>query len=159
MNKAKKIAKVVFKDDIWRGMLANLVKFLNAKQVIEFGADEGLSTQAIADVLPKKGKVYSVDIRDCWERLGNSDKVVKIIGDDLNKELFKGINLKKTDIWEFDSDHSTEHLTKLWQTYKRYFKDGAVIAVDDLHFPEVKIWWDTITEDKWDNERTGIIVI
>jgi predicted O-methyltransferase YrrM len=166
INKAKEIIGKINISDIWRGMICELIKYSKAKKVVELGAEDGITTGMITKVLPKRGKVYSVDIQEMpWKRLGEfaspdwEEKVVKIQGDDTNPDIWKGINLKKIDIWIIDSEHTIEHLNKQWAFYHPYFHKGTIIIVDDLQFAEVKEWWDTIKEDKWDNERVGVIVI
>lgn len=160
MNRAEElISKLDFSDDMWRGLLRELVIYLKPKQIVECGGDEGWSAKFIIEAMPPDCKFYSIDIRDDYHVLTDTTRLNKIIGDDLDSASFKSFDPTKTDIWEIDSDHSLEHVRLQWKMYRPWMKRGVVVAVDDLDQHDVEVWFKEIKEEKWDNGRVGIIII
>jgi len=127
--------------------LQYLVKVMNPAQVVEFGADVGLSAAMMALYL--KGHLYSVDVNpNAWEYLANHSKITKVVGDDNDLSIWKDVdaNLALTDLWYIDSWHDDEHVFKTLAVYGPYFKKGAIIVFDDLStIPKV---WDTLPYEK-----------
>lgn len=134
--------------------LACLARILKPRQVVELGAAAGISTIMIASELPKDSKFYSVDIDPtiAWKWM-NKDypQVVKILGDDLDMDIWKGVDLSKTDLWFIDSLHIYEQIKDELTSYKPYFKKGTVVVLDDIHLPDMGNIWKEIKYDKCDN--------
>lgn len=148
----------------WRILLARLVKHLKAKQIIELGANEGWSGKFMLEQMGPDAHLYSVDIMDGFGHMIPEDpRVTKILSDDIEMSIWDkhNVDLKKTDLWEIDSDHSFEHISKQWELYSPYFKKGCVVAIDDVisDFPGVWKFWDALEADKFQINRAGIVVI
>ena len=149
----------------WRTLLARLAKYLNCKQIIEMGAELGYSTKFILEAMPINCRLYSIEINPdkAWVMTGEDKRLVKIIGDDCDMNIWKRrrVDLKKTDLWEIDSDHTYEHICKQWEFYSPHFKKGAVIAIDDTvsTFEGVMKFWSELKGDKYALATCGIIVI
>lgn len=121
--------------------LACTVRVLKAKQVVEIGADRGVSTIMMAS---EGAKVYSVDIRDGWEYVSNQKNIVKLVGDSCNEKLFK-CDLNKTNLWLIDGLHTYEKVVEEMSTYQKYMKTGDVVILDDI-YQYLDLWKDVLMD-------------
>jgi len=133
--------------------LACAVRVLQAKQAVELGADRGASALMMASEMPD-GMVYSVDDgsgfdkKDLWSYIPKDVKnIVKLLGDSVDMKLWQGVDLKKTDLWLYDSEHTAKRVKKEIKAYSPYWKKGAVVIFDDLRY--YKEVWDSLTCDKF----------
>jgi predicted O-methyltransferase YrrM len=118
------------------------VRVLKAKQVIEIGADRGVSSMMMAS---EGARVYSVDIRNGWEYV-KSKKVVKLVGDSCDKSLFKDVDLKQTKLWLIDGLHTYDKVKQELATYQEYMKTGDIVLMDDVYqYIDV---WSLVTRDR-----------
>lgn len=133
--------------------LACLTKILKPKQVVELGAAAGISTIMIASELIEEAKFYSVDNDPQAWRWMKKDypQVTKIMADDRDMRIWKGISLKKTDLWFIDSLHTYEQLSAEMKLYKKYFKKGSVVVFDDIRMPGLWEIWNNLPYDKCEN--------
>lgn len=113
--------------------------------------------------MDKDAILYSVDILPNWVAVPDDPRLVKISGDDIEMSIWKPykVDLCKTDLWEIDSDHSYEHISKQWELYSPFFKKGTVIAIDDVdsNFVGVQKFWDELVAGKVQINRCGIVLI
>lgn len=133
--------------------LSCLTKILKPKQVVELGAAAGISTIMINSELDKDAKFYSVDNDPQawrWMKPGYP-QVTKILADDRDMNIWKGINLKKTDLWFIDSLHTYEQLSAEMKLYRPYFKKGAVVVFDDIRMSGLWEIWQDLPYDKCEN--------
>ena len=133
-----------------------LTKLKQPKQFVELGAAFGNSTISIATAMPKDSRLISVDIGGIQPTWGNLDQyypsLLPIWGNDLDLKIYpKNIDLKKTDIWYIDSEHTAEHFQKELDLYSPFFKKGAIVACDDIHFNDMFSTWEKIPYEKCDN--------
>ena len=133
-----------------------LVKRNKPKQVVELGAAFGNSTIMMASVMPKDSKLISVDIGGIQPTWGNVNQyypsLIPIWGNVLDLKIYPpSLNLKETDIWFIDTLHTAEHFAKELNLYNKFFKKGAIVACDDIHFNDMFAAWSKIPYDKCDN--------
>mgnify|MGYP001563454044 CR=1 FL=1 len=73
-----------------------------------------------------------------------------IVGDDLDMNNWKNLDLNKTDIWYFDSEHSEKQLRAELALYSPFFKKGTILLFDDIHLnEEMERVWNEL-KDKYD---------
>ena len=137
---------------------ACLMETMRPKQVVELGGAMGVWSLCILHNLPKTSKLYSITLAE--EGLEFSyvkdkyENFYPIVGDDLNMDNWKDIDLHSTDVWYFDTgiadDHFGEHLEKEMALYSPYFKKGALIIFDDIHKSDrMDEAWEKIKSGQW----------
>lgn len=112
------------------------IRSLQPEVVFEIGTRNGISTTAILCALAdnNKGKLYSIDIKDCLERTQNN------LTDELrkrweftranSKDFYKKWD-KKIDILLIDGDHSYEMCKSDFENYEKFVKEGGYIFLHD----------------------------
>lgn len=140
----------------WSSCLIDLVK---PKQVVELGGAMGVWTICALHSLPQKSHLYSITLPEnglefCYIP-DEYPNLTKIVGDDRDMNNWKGVDLKKTDLWFFDTGiadfHDANLLSEELKLYEPYFKKGAIILFDDIHkTPEMTATWNEITWPKLD---------
>lgn len=132
--------------------LACLIRLVKPSQVVELGPAAGISTIMMATQMKKDAKLYSVDIdRDlAWKWLKfDYVQLRKILGDDLDMNIWpKDCDLSKTDIWFIDTLHTAEQLKKEIELYKKFWKKGTIVVLDDIRLPELWPVWESLPYDK-----------
>ena len=145
--------------------LACVVRKLKPKQVIEIGADYGASAVFMASELPKKGKLYSIDVKDDWRYVEESAKnIIKVQGDSKVKETWKNVPLRKTKLWLIDGKHTVEQVRAECELISPYWKKGTVVIFDDLGqvmraFEELKYEKHIIPRRTIHGTRVGILIV
>lgn len=137
-----------FKDELWDGPMNTngcalyvfstcLVDLLKPKQIVELGGAMGMWALCVLHTLPSDSKLYSITLAEGGLEfkfvVDKYENFYPIVGDDLDMNNWKGINLNQTDIWYFDSLHTYEQLTKELNLYSPFFKKGAILLFDDIH--------------------------
>ena len=143
--------------------LACMVRKLKPKQVVEIGADYGASAVFMASELPKKGKLYSIDIRDDW-RYVDTKNIIKVQGDSKNKDTWKNVPLAKTKLWLIDGKHTVEQVRAECELISPHWKKGTVVIFDDLGqvikaFEELKYEKHIIHRRTIHGTRVGILIV
>lgn len=132
--------------------LACLVRLTQPKQVVELGAAAGISTTLMALELAKDATLYSVDVdpKIAWTWMSTDFKnVVKVLGDDTDLSIWpKDAKLKDTDIWFIDTLHYKKQLEKEIKTYKKFWKKGTIVVLDDINMNDMREVWDALPYDK-----------
>lgn len=128
-----------------------LIDILKPKQVVELGGAMGAWSLCVLHTLPEDSQLYSITLPENGKEfmfvVDNYPNFHPIIGDDLDMENWKGVDLSKTDVWYFDSLHTYEQLTKELELYSPFFKKGALIFFDDIHHNEgMERAWEEIKE-------------
>ena len=133
---------------------ACLVDILKPKQVVELGGAMGVWDLLVLDTLPATSKLYSITMPE--NGLEFSYVVDKypnfhpIIGDDLDMNNWKDIDLSMTNLWFFDTVHTEDQLRKELDLYSPFFKKDAVVLFDDIHLHEgMENVWKDIKAGKW----------
>ena len=123
--------------------LAIITKLMNAKNTLEFGTFTGYSALAVAEALPKDGKVTTLDrdpratslAQDFWKKSSHGIKIELILGDAKNSiiKLKEEINSGSRPLYDLafiDADKSG---------YETYFeaslqlvRKGGAIIVDNV---------------------------
>jgi len=131
-----------------------LMKLLQPKQVVELGAASGISTILMATALPEDSILYSVDNDPeiAWKWMKHDyPQVKKILSDDLDLDIWKGIDLKKTDVWFIDTLHEEIQLRRELLLYSPFMKRGSILIFDDIHLNEgMEAVWEELFHDKLD---------
>lgn len=127
--------------------IIGVVDALKPKQVVELGGAMGVWSLCVLHTLPSKSHLYSITLEEHGLEFSyirdSYPNFTPIVGDDLNMDNWKGVDLKKTDIWYFDSLHTPEHLRKELELYSPYFKKGCLIIFDDIRsFELFPVWID-----------------
>ena len=116
--------------------LPALVKAIKPKQVIEMGSAGGASVLMMLSVLPETSKLYAMSLKEPEGEFRFIKKDYLNLelrrGDNLNLDNWKGVDLKKTDLWFLDTKHTFEQLHKEMELYDPYFKKGAIVLLDDI---------------------------
>lgn len=133
--------------------MASMMDLLKPKQVIELGSAAGASALMMTSHLPNDSMLYACTIpepegefRFIQEDYPN---LTLIRGNDLDLTVWKDIDLKKTDIWFFDTDHNYHQIHSELNLYAPFFKKGALCFLDDIDLNEgMKQAWSEIKYDK-----------
>ena len=138
---------------LYQKWLICLMEEIQPKQCIELGAWRGISTCMLLAGMPKESKLYSVDIDPLsWEYVPEDSRLTKIIGDDLDLNIYpKDVDLSKTDFWFIDTNHTEEFFQKERAVYEKFWKPGTVIAMDDVgKWDTFTLWkeWEKLPYDK-----------
>ena len=143
-------------DNLYYMWLACLVRLLKPRQVVELGAAGGISTIMIASELTKDAKFCSVDNdpQIAWKWIVKDyPQLTKILGDDLDMDIWKDIDLNKTDLFFIDTLHLATQLNKEIELYSPYWKKGAIVVFDDIKMPELRPIWEALPYDKCEDDR------
>ncbi len=118
--------------------LVGMVRTLKPMQVVELGGADGLSAHYMLSNMPDDSNFYTVDHifdhRELRVQPPQRNNAHILIGDTRDMTIWDGcaVDLSKTDLWFFDSDHTYEQLTAEWALYSRHFRKGTVVMLDDV---------------------------
>lgn len=115
-----------------------LVELFKPQQIIELGGAMGVGDICILHNFPQEAQLYSITLAEGGKEFSFIDRVYPnfhpVIGDDLNLKSWPSeLDLSKTDLWYFDSEHSEAQLRRELELYKPFFKLGAIVLFDDIH--------------------------
>ncbi len=135
--------------------LVGMVRALEPTQVVELGGANGLGAHYMLSNMPDDSNLYTVDIVNALSELRaqppQRNNAHILIGDTRDMTIWDecGVDLSKTDLWFFDSDHTYEQLTAEWTLYSRHFREGTVVMLDDVLLNE-GMWqaWQEIPQAK-----------
>ena len=133
-----------------------LVDYLKPKQVVELGGAMGASALMILSALPKESHLWSITLPEGGLEFSfvkeKCPNFVPVVGDDLSLKTWpKELVLGTTDLWFFDTDHNYQQLSSELKLYKKFFKKGSVILIDDIHLNEGMFKaWTEFPGDKFD---------
>jgi|GEM_PF-5513897 len=134
---------------VWSSALMDVVK---PKQVVELGGAMGVWSICVLQNLPPESQLYSITLEEHGLEFSYVQDTYynfhPIVGDDLDLNNFKGVDLHKTDIWYFDSLHTYEQLTKELDLYSPFFKKGAILLFDDIRMAELWPVWEKLAYEK-----------
>lgn len=138
---------------------ACLVDIMKPRQVVELGGAMGVWSICALHYLPQDSRLYSITLAESGLEFSYIRDVYKnfvpVIGDDLDLSNWpKDLDLKKTDLWYFDTgiadDHFATLLQKEMELYCPFIKQGALILFDDIHKNEgMSNVWKDIKNGKW----------
>lgn len=117
-----------------------LVKLTSAKNVIELGVFTGYSTLAIAEALPRDGKLIACELSDLWPRVGKpfwqkagvSDKIVLKFApamETLNSLLSEG-SAEHFDLIFIDADKA--NYPNYYELALKLLRPGGLIIFDNM---------------------------
>ncbi len=133
--------------------LPKLIDEIKPLQVVELGGAMGVSALMMLHTLPKESKLYSITLEEHGLEFSfiadKYENFVPVIGNDLDMSVWpKDLDLSKTDLFFFDSLHTTEQLTKELALYSPFFKKGSILLFDDIRMPELWPVWEKLPYDK-----------
>lgn len=155
--------KEPFKDELWDGPMNTngcacyvfstcLVDLLKPKQVVELGGAMGMWSLCVLHSLPAESKLYSITLPEGGLEfkfvVDKYPNFYPILGDDLDMNNWKGVDLAKTDIWNIDTIHTAEHLKKELELYTPFFKKGAILLFDDIRMNDMFEVWESLPYEK-----------
>ncbi|NXY27725.1 CMTD1 protein, partial [Pomatorhinus ruficollis] len=121
-------------------LMANLVKLIKAKKVIEVGVFTGYNALSMALVLPDNGRVIACDInedyakigRPLWKEAGVEHKIDLRIKPAIQTldELLAGGEAETFDFAFIDADK--ENYNEYYEKCLRLVKKGGIIAIDNV---------------------------
>ncbi|NXN15599.1 CMTD1 protein, partial [Indicator maculatus] len=121
-------------------LMANLVKLIKAKKVIEIGVFTGYNTLNMALVLPDNGKVIACDInedyvkigRPLWKEAGIEHKIDLRIKPAIHTldELLANGEAESFDFAFIDADK--ESYNEYYEKCMHLIKKGGIIAIDNV---------------------------
>lgn len=138
---------------------ANYYKYLpltiekfKPKQVIELGSAAGTSALMMLSHLPQESKLYALSIPEPEGEFRfikeKYDNLVTIRGNSLNLLNWGDLDLSKTGLWFFDTDHNYKQIKAEYELYKPYFKD-CLVFVDDINLNDgMRQFWSEVEFDK-----------
>ena len=107
------------------------------KQVVELGSAAGTSALMMLSHLPKDSMLYACSIPEPEGEFRfikqEYDSLKLIRGSDLDLSLWGDVDLKKTDIWFWDTDHNYEQIHAEYELYKPFLKEDCLVFVDDIN--------------------------
>lgn len=130
-----------------------LIDEINPKQIVELGGAMGVSALMMLHTLPQESKLYSITLEEHGLEFSfiadKYENFVPVVGNDLDLSVWpKDLDLSKTDLFFFDSLHTTEQITKELELYSPFFKKGAILLFDDIRMPELWTVWEKLPYDK-----------
>jgi predicted O-methyltransferase YrrM len=120
-NKNYKKIKDFLNDDIVK---------INRPNILEFGVQKGYSTFYFLNCCKNKGKLTSVDIKDC-SKLFKSKIWTFIKSRDDNYKLISEYIRNKLDIIYLDTTHTADHVEKIINLYFSKLKINGYFVIDD----------------------------
>ena len=127
-----------------------LVDIMKPSQVIELGGAMGVWDLMVLHTLPSDSMLYSITLPENGLEfsyiLDTYPNFHKIIGNDLDLNVWNDVELGSTDLWFIDTFHQKEQLEKEIELYKPYFKKGAIVMFDDIHINKgmEKVWGEVV---------------
>merc|ERR1712061_359146 len=120
----------------------------NVSRVLEVGAFCGVATLAMAEAIPEKGEVMSLEFDPFFAEFGKESRLKSLLGhkistligpakDSLNEIIHQvgTANFRPFDLVVIDADktHMNEYFNALWDT-PGMLKENAIICVDMTPF-------------------------
>jgi len=126
---------------------ANYYKYLplvvaetEPKQVIELGSAAGTSALMMLSHMPEDSLLVACSIPEPegeFRFIKDDFHNLKLItGNDLDLSVWGDLDLSKTDIWFFDTDHTYEQVHAELELYDEFFKPGCLVFLDDINLNE-----------------------
>ena len=130
-----------------------LIEEVMPKQVVELGGAMGVGTIMMLQSKYQDFKLYSITLPENGLEFSyiadNYPNLTKVVGDDLDLSNWpKDLDLKQTDIWYFDSEHTYKQLKAELDLYSPFFKKGAVLVFDDIRMEGLWELWESLPYDK-----------
>ena len=121
-----------------------LVSVTHPKKVLELGRCLGTSALFMLGALDENSTLITVDTNERASDLAHvkEDPRLKIlVGNDLDLQTYKGIDLTGIDFLFIDTDHTNEQATKEWNLYLPFLSANALVAFDDITMNDMGIFW------------------
>lgn len=132
----------------------SLVDLIKPKQIVELGGAMGVWDLMILNGPEQDFQLYSITLpENGLEFLYVLDKYSNfhpIVGNDLDMDNWKDVDLNKTDLWFFDSEHTAIQLEAELAMYRQFFKKGAILLFDDIRHSELWPIWRELPYDKYE---------
>ena len=133
--------------------IPGFIELLKPKQVVELGGAMGVWDVMVLNGPYQDLELWSITLEEHGLEFSYVVDEYKnfhpIVGDDLDLKNWGDLNLKNTDLWYFDSEHTETQLRKELDLYSPFFKKGTVIIFDDIHSFGLDPVWDDVKAGKW----------
>jgi len=134
--------------------IPGFVELLKPKQIVELGGAMGVWDVMVLNGKYQDFKLYSITLEEHGLEfqyvVDKYPNFVPVVGNDLDLNNWpKDLDLKSTDLWYFDSEHTETQLRKELNLYSPFFKKGCVIIFDDIHSFGLDPVWNDIKKGKW----------
>jgi len=122
-----------------------VIEAIKPKQVIELGSAAGTSALMMLSHLPDDSMLYACSIPEPegeFRFIKDEYSNLKLItGNDLDLSVWGDLDLSKTDIWFFDTDHNYTQVHSELKLYDKFFKN-CLVFLDDINLNEgmKKVW-------------------
>jgi len=131
-------------------LVVNLIK---PKQVIELGSAAGTSALMMYSHLPEGSKLYACSIPEPEGEFRfvaeDYPNLILIRGDDLDLSVWGDLDLSKTDLWFWDTDHNYEQISAEYKLYKPFLKKDCLVFIDDIDLNEgMRKFWSELDHPK-----------
>lgn len=130
-----------------------LIEVLKPKQIVELGGAMGVWDLMILNGKYQDFELHSVTLPEQGLEFAyivdKYPNFFPIVGDDLTV-WNSNLDFSKTDLWFFDSEHTTEQFQAELNLYSQYFKKGSVLLFDDIRHPELWPIWEKLLYDKYE---------
>jgi predicted O-methyltransferase YrrM len=135
-------------------LLMKLVRYLKPKKVLELGTSIGRSALFMMMFLPEDSSLTTVDIgshrRTDLAGFAFNNRLKIVFGDDLDQSVIDQID-DGFDFCYLDSEHNYEQIAAEWKIYAPKLKDGAIVAMDDIHLNVgMEKFWNDLPYEKVD---------
>lgn len=132
--------------------LPNFVKDSKSPQIVELGSAAGTSALMMLSQMSPEQHLYACSIPEPEGEFRFITKeypnLTMIRGNDLDLSVWKGIDLSKTGVWFFDTDHTYEQVHAELMLYDKYF-NNCYVFMDDINLNEgMRKAWDEIKYPK-----------
>lgn len=133
--------------------IPGFIELLKPKQIVELGGAMGVWDVMVLNGPYQDFKLYSITLEEHGLEFAyvvdKYENFVPIVGDDLDLKNWGDLDLKNTDLWYFDSEHTETQLRKELDLYSPFFKKGTTIIFDDIHSFGLDPVWNDVKAGKW----------
>ena len=134
------------------------IELLKPKMVVELGSAMGVGTVCMLASFYKDFDLYGVTLAEnglefCYVKKDEYPNFHPLVGDYMDLSIWpKDVELSQTDFWYIDGLHEGEHVREQLLLYQPFFKEGTIIAFDDVFI-------NTSMEEMWSDIENIIPVV
>ena len=131
-----------------------LINSIGAKNIVELGSREGVSTLCIWDKLKDDAKFTTIDIikdqRYCPDAMFTDKRVRFVFGDVCDLSIFEGAIPFDIDFLFSDTIHYNFQVEDEFEVYQHLLADTALFAIDDIYVNDKIKFFEKVNYPKWD---------
>lgn len=127
-----------------------LIETVKPKQIVELGGAMGVGTVMMLQSKYQDFHLYSITLAEGGLEFSyvvdKYPNLTMIVGDDLDMENWKDVDLGKTDLLYIDSLHTDKQIRKEIELYFPFLKKGTIVCLDDIRMPEMYGAWKDLSD-------------